>query len=313
MSMSGEWEIAHGVRVRSGILLMERRKFIKRIEKNLGIKRLKNQINAINLLFVFLVLGAIYAIYLNHSGWWLTYGILVAAASLFALAAFLSYRIKLQVKLSAIKMDYRDYVVKPNAEIYFEDGAFSKRGGLTEREIISTNMFSDTRDYKYTACNELKGKHKNIHFSNSDIFEDCETNNIHLHGRLYSFDISTPNVNPVVFTTASAPILECQNQRIHIIKTDNEVINRMFRVYAFDEKEANNLLTENMTYKLRQIVGLQLGKINKICFHSNKIYIYYTTEVKTYEEFFTKKHDVETELRRIDEQFSVVGKLIDIL
>ena len=87
----------------------------------------------------------------------------------------------------------------------------------------------------------------------------------------------------------------------------------MFRVYAFDEKEADNLLTENMIYKLRQLVGLQLGKIFRICFANGKIYLYFTTESNTYEEVLTKKHDVENELLKVREKFMVVGKIIDIL
>ena len=292
---------------------MENKRFVKNLEKNIGIKKLKNQIRAINLTFGVLVLSGVFAIYMNHSGLWLSYGVIVAAVAMIILALFLSYRIKLQMRLSSMKLDYRDYIVKPYAEAYFVGGKFSKTGSLTEVEIISTNMFSDTTSYRYSSSNELKGEHKNVLFSNSDIFEDCDENNIHVHGRFFEFTITTKNINPVVFTTSTAPILECRNDRVHLIHPDNEVINRMFRVYAFDEKEANDFLTENMVYKLRQIASLQLGKIIKMCFYDNKVYIYFTTETHTYEETLTKKHDVAEELDKLKEKFKVVGMLIDIL
>ena len=292
---------------------MEKRKFIKQLEKNIGIRRLKNQINAISLLFVFLVLGGAYAIYLNHTGIWLSYGIIVAAVALLLVAFFMSYRIKLQVRLNEIKLDYRDYIVSPYAPLFFEEGEFFRKQGPTEREIIATNMFSDTTNYKYSSCNQLKGLHKDKRFINADVFEDNDIDEVHIRGRFFEFDINTGNINPVVLTSSSAPIIECQNDRVHLIKTKNEVINRMFRVYAFDEKEAENLLTENMIYKLRQLVGLQLGKIIRICFMNGKTYVYFTTESNTYEEVLTKRHDVETELGRVREKFAVVGKIIDIL
>ena len=68
-----------------------------------------------------------------------------------------------------------------------------------------------------------------------------------------------------------------------------------------------------MVDKLRQIVGLQLGKIVRICFAHGKIYMYFTTESNTYDEIFTKKHVVEKELDKIRDKFTVVGKIIDIL
>ncbi|MCR5213080.1 MAG: DUF3137 domain-containing protein [Eubacterium sp.] len=293
---------------------MENKRFVKGLEKNIGIKAIKNQINAINMLFVFLVAGGAFAIYLNHTGIWLSYGIIIAAISMIILALFLSYRIKQQVKLDGLRLDYRNLIVKPYAEAYFIGGSFSKTGSLTEREIVSTNMFSDTGVYKYSSCNELKGEHKGILFSNSDVFEDCEINNIHLRGRFYEFTYKDSRcVNPVVFTSASAPILDCQNSRVHIINTKNEIINRMFRVYAFDEDEANDFLTDNMIYKLRQIASLQLGKILRICFYDNKVYIYYTTEKATFEEVLTKKHNVAVELDKLKEKFMAIGMLIDIL
>ena len=293
--------------------VLEKRKFIKKLEKNIGIKKLKTQINSITLMFAFLAVGGVYAIYLNHSGLWLTYGILIFAVSMVVMALFMSYRIKLQVRLNVIKMDYRQYIVTPYAREFFEDGDFSKKGGLTEREIIATNMFSDTQEYTYTSCNELKGVHKGVRFSNSDVFEDCEINDAHVRGRFFSFDIDTKNINPVVFTSSSAPIIDCQNHNVHLIKAKDEVINRMFRVYAFDENEANSLLTANMIDKLRQIVGLQLGKIVRICFAHGKVYMYFTTESNTYEEVITKKTDVEKELDKVRDKFAVVGKIIDIL
>lgn len=292
---------------------MDKRKFVKKLERNIGIKKLKSQINSISMLFVFLVMGAGYAIYMNHSGLWLSYGLVIAAISLFMLAAFMSYRIKLQVRLSNIKLDYREYIVMPYAREFFEEGDFSKRGGLTEREIIATNMFSDTKEYKYSSTNRLQGTHKNVRFSNSDVFEDCDINDAHIHGRFFEFDIDAKNINPVVLTSSAAPVLDCQNDRVHLIKVKNDVIDRMFRVYAFDEKEAENLLTENMIYKLRQLVALQLGRIIRICFANGKTYVYFTTETSTYEEELTKNHDVAKELDKIRDKFTVVGKIIDIL
>lgn len=289
------------------------KKFIKRREKSIGFKKIKTQITTINMLTVFFVFGGAYAIYLNHHGAWLGYGILVAVIALLMMVGFISYRIRLQVLLSNKKVDYRESLVKPMAELNFEESYFLKKGTLTERDIISTNLFSDDPDYKYSACNELRGSYKGVRFSCSDIYEDCAPNNIHLYGRLYEFAIGSHVDGPVVFTSSSAPDLDSQNKKLHQIVPENEVIKRMFKVYAVDEKEVKNLLTENMIYKLRQIVSLQLGKILKIGFYSDKIYVYFTTDSYSFEDQFTKKHDVKTELNKIQNIFNVVGKLIDIL
>ena len=292
---------------------MDKRKFVKKLEKNLGMNKIRTQIRAISFMFVFLVIGAVFAIYMNHSGIWLSYGIVIAAISMLILAMFISYRLKLQARLNNMKLDYRERVVTPYAREYFEDGDFLKKGSLTERELISTKMFSDTADYRYTSNNELRGIHKSIKFVNADVYEDNNPLEYHVKGRFIAFNITTPNINPVVLTTSTAPILDFQDDRVHLIKPKNDVIGRMFRVYAFDEKEANELLTDNMVYKLRQIIGLQLGKIVKIGFHNDKIYVFFTTEESTYAENFTKKNSVITELSKIREKFNVVGKIIDIL
>ncbi len=292
---------------------MDKRKFVKKLEKNLGMNKIRTQIRAISFMFVFLVIGAVFAIYMNHSGVWLSYGIVIAAISMLILAMFISYRLKLQARLNNMKLDYRERVVTPYAREYFEDGDFLKKGSLTERELISTKMFSDTADYRYTSNNELRGIHKSIKFVNADVYEDNNPLEYHVKGRFIAFNITTPNINPVVLTTSTAPILDFQDDRVHLIKPKNDVIGRMFRVYAFDEKEANELLTDNMVYKLRQIIGLQLGKIVKIGFHNDKIYVFFTTEESTYAENFTKKNSVITELSKIREKFNVVGKIIDIL
>ncbi len=291
----------------------KKQKLIKKIDKTIGIKKLKGQIRSINATLVFLGFISVYSIYLNHSGWLLSYGLIVAAVSLITLAMFFSYRIKLQMRINNMKLDYRKYIVKPFAEVYFENGEFSSSGSLTEREIVSTFMFSDGNTFSYSSCNELKGVYKNVKFENSDIHEECYSNKIQVNGRLFSFDLPTRNINPVVFTTSTAPIIEYNKSNVHLIKTSNEELNRMFRIYAFDEKEADDILTDSVVHKLKQIVALQLGKIIKICFVSDKVYVFFTTEKRTYEEDLTKKHKTEEELDKIKEKFNVVGKLIDIL
>ena len=292
---------------------MEKKKFVKKLEKAIGIKKKKGLVNSINATLFFLVFLAFYSIFMNHTGWMLSYGIILAAISLLFLAGFLSYRIKLQLELNNMKMDYRKYIVKPVAEKYFEKGSFSRSGSLTEREIISSLMFSDGSEYKYSSSNELKGIYKDIKFSNSDMTEDCTTNNFHVIGRIFIFDMPTKNVNPVIFTNASAPIIEYHHSRVRLIKAEDENINKMFRVYAFDEREANELLTESMIHKLRELVSLQLGKILKVSFHSNKVYVFFATDKPTYEEFFTKKNDVREEIHKVKSIFNDVGKIIDIL
>ena len=292
---------------------MKKKKFLYKIEKSVGFMKIRNQISSINMMLIFLVFAAVFSVYLNHTGWLLSYGIIVAGVSMIALALFLSYRIKLQFKLNNMKVDYRKYLVEPLAQEYFESGSFTEKGNLTEMEIISTHMFSDGKDFTYTSCNELKGIHKGVKFINSDIFENCKSNKIRVYGRLYDFDIKTGNINPVIFTTSTAPIIDFQDVNIHLIKTSNDEINRMFRIYAFDENEADSLLTDSTIHKLKQLVALQLGKIIKICFANDKVYVYYTTDKYTYEEVLTKKNKISEEIDIVCEKFNDVGKLIDIL
>ena len=289
------------------------KKFLKKREKNIGIKKLKNQISAINALAVFLIIGGAATLFINHKGVWLSYGILVAIIALVIMVSFLAYRVKLQVKLSNTQVDYREYLVKPLAEVTFEDGYFMKQGTLTQREIINTYMFSSDPDFKYSACNELRGVYKGVRFSNSDILEDNAPNNIHMNGRLFEFDITTTNRKPIVFTSSTAALIENDDKSFQVVTPSNETLNRMFRVYAADESEVESFLTENMIYKLRQIVSLQLGKILKISFMGDKTYVYYSTDSYSYADKITKRSDIKAEIRKIQETFNVIGKLIDIL
>ncbi|MBO4863158.1 MAG: DUF3137 domain-containing protein [Eubacterium sp.] len=292
---------------------MEKKKKIKKIEKDIGIKKVKSTVRSINAALGFFIFLAVYSIYLNHSGWLLSYGIIVASVSLIFLALFLSYRIKLQLKLNNMVVDYREFLVKPAAELAFENGSFSRTGSLTERDIVSSLMFSDLPDYKYVSCNELKGTYKGIPFSNSDVEVNYSQSNFYINGRFFEFERPTKNINPVVFTNATAPIIEYNEPRVHMINPSNIYISRMFRVYAYDEKEAEELLTDSMIHNLRELVSLQLGKILKISFLNDKVYVFYTTDRPTYKEDFTKKNDVKQELRVVQEEFNYVGKIIDIL
>ena len=52
------------------------RKFIKKLDKKIGISTVKNQIHTINVMLVFLIIAALYAVYLNHTGIMLSYGII---------------------------------------------------------------------------------------------------------------------------------------------------------------------------------------------------------------------------------------------
>ena len=54
---------------------MDKRKFFKKLDKNLGMTKIRKQIRAISSLFVFLVIGAAFAIYMNHNGIWHSYRI----------------------------------------------------------------------------------------------------------------------------------------------------------------------------------------------------------------------------------------------
>ena len=293
---------------------MDNRKLIRNIEKNVGIKRLKNQINSINLLTVFLVVVSAYSLYLNHSGWLLSYGIIVAAIAMIVLALFISYRVKLQVKLSELKLDYRSLIVKPCAREYIENGDFLAQGILSETEIISTCMFSDKPEFTYESKNELTGVYKGKKFKNYDLLEVNHSEDLKVYGRIFDIEIETPNVNPVVLTTSTAPIIEFYHERrVHLMKPENDVIDRMFRVYAFDEKEANSLFTENTIYKLKQLVGLQLGKIIKIAYHNDHIQIFFTTDGFSYEETLTKKHKIEDEVAKVRNTFGAAARLIDII
>ena len=105
---------------------MDKKKVVKKIEKSIGIKKLKSTVNSINCALGFFVFLAVYAIYLNHTGWMLSYGIIVASISFIVLALFLSYRIKLQLNLNNMVVDYREYLVKPYAEYAVENGSFSR-------------------------------------------------------------------------------------------------------------------------------------------------------------------------------------------
>ena len=143
---------------------MKKKKFLYKIEKSVGFMKIRNQISSINMMLIFLVFAAVFSVYLNHTGWLLSYGIIVAGVSMIALALFLSYRIKLQFNLKNMKVDYRKYLVEPLAQEYFDSGSFTEKGNLTEMEIISTHLFSDGKDFTYTSCNELKGIHKGVKF-----------------------------------------------------------------------------------------------------------------------------------------------------
>lgn len=292
---------------------MINRKFIKKLDKSIGISRIKTQIQTINIMLVFLVVAAAYAIYLNHTGIMLSYGIIVAAVAMIILALFLSYRIKQQVKLNGMHLDYRKMIVQPVVQTLYENGSFSRKGSLTEREILMTNMFSDTYEYKYESKNEIKGRYKDVDFESSDIRETKDNTNMSIPGRVFQFAIPTGNINPVVFISASAQTLERNDERVHLCKTGDPELDKRFRTYAFDEKEVQGMINSSMEFKLMTIIKMGLGRIVRLCFCNDKVCVYYSTEGSTFQEDLTKKEQTPAEVKRVEEELSVIDKLIDVL
>lgn len=288
------------------------RKFIRRLDKNIGFSKLKNQVRSINVMLVFLVVAAAYAVYLNHTGIMLSYGIIVAASAMLILAGFLSYRIRLQVKISGMHLDYRKKIVEPVVQKLYQ-GTFSSTGGLTEREVLATNLFSDGYEYKYETRNEVKGTYKDVPFETTDVKSSKANSNMVTFGRLFQFRLPTPNINPVVFVNAQAPEIEQMRNLLKTVKTGNEEIDRRYRTYAFDEKEVSGLITGTMEYRLSSIIKMGLGRILKISFANNKVCVYYTTEKPTFEEVLTYQQNTEEEVRKTEKQLSMIDRLLDVL
>lgn len=289
------------------------RKFIKKLDKKIGISTVKNQIHTINVMLVFLIIAALYAVYLNHTGIMLSYGIIVASVAMLALAGFLSFRIRLQVKLEGMKLDYRKVLVTPVVAEMYEKGTFSGSGSLTEREILNTNLFSDGYEYKYDSKNECKGVYKDIVFEASDVKETKANTNMSVIGRIFQFEIPTENVNPVIFASATAPAIERMTGQLKVFETGNDEIDKRYMTYAFDENEAKNMINSSLEFKLLSIIKMGLGRVVKICFYNNKVCVYYTSDHLSFEEVLTKKHKTAEEVHNTVKTLSIIDKLIDIL
>lgn len=290
-----------------------KKSFIKKVEKKVGLKGLKNKIKTINLLFVFLVLAAILAVYLNHTGYMISYGLAVAAVSLLVLAFFLSYRIKLQVQLAGVHLDYRELIVKPVAEYMFNAGTFSRNGSATEREILNTKLFSDTINFRYSSINEVKGDYNGVKFFSTDIYKQDYKAHLNMYGRLFQFDIPTENINPVVFTTKNAPLIEYTDTPMKRMDSVSPIVNSVCQMYTFDENEARELVNDkHIADAIKKLMDMRPGMITACSFYNKKINVFYSTEGYTFEEDLNKKHDVPAELKKSKESFMMIGRLIDM-
>ena len=76
------------------------KKFIKKREKSIGMKKIRNQISAINALIVFLVIGGVATIAINHKGVWLSYSVIVLAVAAVIMALFIALRAGLKRRLN---------------------------------------------------------------------------------------------------------------------------------------------------------------------------------------------------------------------
>lgn len=289
------------------------RRYIKKIDKGIGITKIKNQIRSINALLVFLVVAGAYAIYLNHTGAMLSYGVIVAASAMLILAGFLSYRIRQQVKLESMKVEYGQHLVKPVVEKLYREGKFSHNGGLTELELLNTNLFSDSYEYEYTTCNEITGFYKRVQFESTDVTEIKNKTNKGMMGRVFQFTIPTRNTYPIIFTNPQAPAIERRFEQLHLVKTGRTELDKRFKTYCFDEEELKRLMSSSFEYKLLSISKLGLGRVVKMSFYNDRICVYYSTDKPTFEEYLTKKHKTEKEVENVVKTFSIIDKLIDIL
>lgn len=288
------------------------RKFLNKLEKNIGMKKLKTEIRVINLFVVFVFVIILYNFYLNHDEKMISYGFAVMAGAMFILAFFLSIQVKLRVKLNSLNIDYRKMVVKPVVEEYFEGGSFSRSGVMTEREILSTLMFSDELSYKYASQNEIKGEYDDVPFKSYDMTQVSSETSVKLFGRIFEFDMDTVNVNPVVFTSAAAGVISLSNQRVSLLGRTTGFIDKNFRTYAFDEDEAMRLI-DAVSDKLQRILDMGLSRVIKLCFYSGKVYVFYATDGYTFKEKLTRKDKVPKEVYEVIDQLKVIKNLIETL
>lgn len=290
-----------------------RKKFIKKVEKRVGLTGLKTKIKTINMLFVFLIIAGIMAIYLNYLEKMLSYGVIVAAVAMIILALFLSYRIKLQVQLAGVHLDYRNEIVKPVAEELFNSGTFSRTGSCTEQDIINTKMFSDSINFRYSSKNEVKGEYDGVRFTSADIYKQDYKAHLNMYGRIFQFSIPSPNINPIVFTTKNAPLIEYTDVPMKRMDSVSPIVNSVSQMYTFDENEARELVGDKrFADAIKNLMDLRPGMITACSFYNKKINVFYSTDGYTFEEDLNKKHTVVDELKKTKNSFMIIERLIDI-
>ena len=291
------------------------RRFLRRLEKNNEICQLKNQIKSINLTLIFMVVAAIVAVYINHTGVMLSYGIIVAAFAMIILALFLSYRIKQQVKLSSMSLDYRNAIVKPVIAEFFENGEFHRNGCMTEREILATQMFSDLTSYKYDSKNEIKGTYHGINLKCYDMREQTDSvdeSAATILGRIIQLKLDTGTINPVVFISKQAPSLRQEHARVHRITVGNMEIDSKYNVFAFDSNEGNNTI-DRFSGKLLKIRDAGFGDVIKTSCYGDELYFYFRVDDESFERQFTKKMDLHEEVDKVCKKLEDIKKVVDLL
>lgn len=283
-----------------------------KIMKSLTVVKLKNQIHSISLMLVFCIFASIMSVVLNHNGRMLSYGFFVAGVSLLLLAFFLSLRIKMQVKLNNTEDDYGKMIVEPLVKYFFQ-GSFSRKGGLTEREILVSSLFSDSSRYMYDSKHEIKGSYKGVSFENSDMRERHSDDENVRYGRIFTFHLNTENVNPVIFKYINAPDIYREDSSIHRVGVNYSDVSSRYEVYAFDQREVEKALNDELAKKLMGLLSLELGNSLKISFYNGKIYVYFDTQDYTFKKSFTRKDDPAEEIHRVCQELELICSIVEVM
>lgn len=180
------------------------------------------------------------------------------------------------------KKDYKFLIITYIIKKKFSDAHYNPYKGIGRERISNTNVIYMGNQYK--SSDYVYGKYKDIPFSTSDIqtlmeFKTKDNYNIQVPmftGQWFIFDFNKTfkadvQVREKWFTFATRRTF-LGNNTLYRYKLEYIRFNQKFKVYAQNELDVFNVLTQNMIGRIKNVERKVRGKI-MFCFIENEIHI----------------------------------------
>ena len=219
---------------------------------------------------------------------------------------------------------YKEFFVLTSLKTIFHNVEYYPQIGIS-RDVLKNTGMVYTGD-RYSSNDYIKGKYKDVEFSQADVFieeehKDSDGDSTYVtlfRGRWMTFEFPKKfafklEVVQRGFGCAIVPKSTKTGKRVKRFETESTTFNKLFNVYAEDGFEMFYILTPDIIQRIEDMASNPKARL-VLCFVDNKLHVGLHNNTDAFEAPNPKYPiDEKAECERISADISVIIRFIDSL